>query len=297
MAIEWVEATYRVKESGRDGSAFFQPAMNIDAVSRSATKQAIFEGLEKNQFELRYQPIVDLQTGQIATAETLLRWHHPQQGEVMPSDFIQIAEDTVQIIAIGKWVIEQAAKQLHNWQSLVSTDFRLAINISARQLHDESLLETLSRLPDILVTKLDFEITETAFLDKHHNVMDYLDLIRKKGGKISLDDFGMGYSSLHLLLKFLVDTIKIERTFLAHDLSQERHAALVDAIFSLARSVGAHVVAEGVETTDQIDFLIARNCARAQGFIYSKPLTAGDFGSLYYANKAKRLALNPGHSS
>ena len=271
--------------------------MNIDAVSRSATKQAIFEGLEKNQFELRYQPIVDLQTGQIAAAETLLRWHHPQQGQVMPSDVIQIAEDTGQIIAIGKWVIEQAAKQLHHWQSLVSTDFRLAINVSARQLHDESLLETLSRLPDILVSKLDFEITETAFLDKHHNVMDCLELIRKKGGKISLDDFGMGYSSLHLLLKFPVDTIKIERTFLAHDLSQERHAALVDAIFSLARSVGAHVVAEGVETTDKIDFLIARNCARAQGFIYSKPLTAGDFGSLYDANKAKRLALNPGHSS
>ena len=274
-------AMYRAKRDGRNGFAFFQPSMNAEALARSSLKQAIFDGIEANEFDLAYQPIVDVASGRIVGAEALLRWHDPQRGTREPGEFIAIAEETGQIVPLGNRVIERAVRQLHNWRTAIGADFRLAINVSARQLRSEALREALARVPDDSIRRLDIEITESVLLDRRKGVSEYLAAVRARGARISLDDFGTGYSSLRFLLDFPVDTLKIDRGFIEADLEQERNAALVDSIFALARGIGVDVVAEGVETIDQLEFVRSRGCARAQGFHFAKPLPADDFEALY----------------
>ena len=206
-------AMYKAKNGGRDGFTFFQSEMNDDAVERSATKQAIYKGLEKGQFKMSYQPIVDVSTSKIVGAEGLIRWEHPERGLTLPHEFIPIAEDTGQIIPLGNWVLEQAIKQIYNWRDKLSPEFRLAINISAKQLHDKEFQKYLSKLPNSILKKLEFEITESAFIDKNPEILKCISMIRSKGGKISLDDFGTGYSSFQFLLDYKVDALKIERGF------------------------------------------------------------------------------------
>ncbi len=287
-------AMYRAKDNGRNGFAFFQTAMNAEAVSRSSIKQAIFEGLEQHQFDIHYQPVIDVASGQIVSAEALLRWHHPVNGLTLPGSFINIAEETGQILPLGTWVLEQTVKQLHNWRDQIDESFRVSVNISARQLHDPAFQETIEGLPEKLLGMMDFEITESTFLGRHRVVMESLALIRRKGGRISLDDFGTGYSSLQFLLSFPIDALKIDQSFIRTDLSDERNAALVDSIFALSRSIGAEVIAEGVETTEQLNFIRARGCQRAQGFIFSQALPADRFEALYQEarSKAARPAAN-----
>jgi len=282
-------AMRRTKATRRDQFTFFQPAMNAEAVSRAETKQAIFGGLEQRQFELYYQPIVAIDSGRVVAAEALLRWNHPQDGLVGPSRFVRLAEDTGQIIPLGNWVLERAVRQLHDWAGLLDEDFRLAINVSARQLHDAGLTALLDRLPHAVVAQLEFEITESTFLDKRRAVKICLELMRRKGGHISLDDFGTGYSSLRFLLDFPIDTLKIDRDFIKADLQDVRNAALVESIFAIARGIGAEVVAEGIETDAQLDFVRDHGCQRAQGYLFAEPLDAASFAALYQAHRDRAL--------
>ena len=278
-------AMYRAKTAGRDRFAFFQSSMNAEAVSRSAIKQEIFKGLDSGQFQLHYQPIIDLKSGAIVAAEALLRWQHPTNGMVQPADFISIAEETGQIVPLGNWVIEQAVKQLCNWQNNLSDDFRICINISAKQLGDRCLREVISDLPADVFSRLEFEVTESALVEKNGNVVENLALIRSRGARISLDDFGTGYSSLKFLLDFPVDTLKLDQGFLQTDFSQDKDVALLDAIFSLARGIGAEVVAEGVEKEEQLNFLKTKHCQFSQGFLFSEPLVPDAFIDLYISSR------------
>ena len=274
-------AMYRVKANGRDGMAFFQSRMNQEAVEHSHLKQALFQGLEQQQFELYYQPIFDLQSEKIVGAETLVRWHDPERGLLNADVFIPVAESTGQIIVLGQWILERAIKQLMNWLPALSDDFRLSINLSPRQLHEEELENFLNNLPEELFHHLEFEITETVFLEQHQTVISILNLIKAKHGRVSIDDFGMGYSSLRYLNQFPVDTIKIDREFIAQS-DDHRSLAIIEAILTIAQNIDAHVVAEGIETSEQLALLKSKPCQYAQGHYFSEALVATDFEALLH---------------
>ena len=275
-------AMYRVKNNGRDDIAFFQPQMNTEAVEQSQLKQALFLGLEKHEFELHFQPIYNIKENTISGAETLVRWNDPERGFLTADCFIPIAEQTGQIISIGQWILENAVKQLINWIPKLDKNFRLAINLSPRQLHDESLKRFLDSLSESLLEHLEFEITESIFLEQQHSVVELLNMIREKKGRVSIDDFGVGYSSLKYLKQLPVDTIKIDREFISTSTFDTHNLAIIDAILSIANSIGAFVVAEGVENHEQLDLLKSKPCNYAQGFYYSKPLPAQKFEELLH---------------
>ena len=277
-------AMYRAKTNGRNGVAFFQTGMKAEAVRRSELKQSIFAGIDEQQFELHYQPIVDLTSRKLAGAEALLRWRHPDNGLMLPDQFLAVAEETGQLLTIGQWAIERAVKQLTNWMPLLndSSDFRLAINLSPRQLQEPALHALLGNLPEPLFRHLAFEITESVLLENLQTVRDTLQLIRAKHGRVSIDDFGTGYSSLRYLQNFPVDTVKIDREFIANSHPGDKGMALIDTILTLAQRLDADVVAEGVETDQQLRLLAARPCRYGQGFFFHRPMPAAEFERLLH---------------
>jgi diguanylate cyclase (GGDEF)-like protein len=271
-------AMYRAKEKGRDSAVFFQANMNDQVVERARVKQKIFEAIENSEFILHFQPIVDLGNHRIVGAEALLRWQHPHEGLIMPGKFISISEETGQIVLIGKWVLEQAIQQLAQWRKLFGRDFYISVNLSPRQLYEDSLIEFIAGLPDEDLRQLVFEITESIFLDTHQIAVKTLELIQSKGGKISIDDFGTGYSSLTYLRSFPVNTVKIDQSFIRQGSTIiPPNDAFIEAILALAQGIGAKVVAEGIETGEQLEFLRLRACHSGQGFYFAKPMRREDF--------------------
>lgn len=283
-------AMYRAKEAGRDGFAFFQPVLNAEAVALSSIKRAIFAGLDMNEFELHYQPIMDVQTLSVVGAEALLRWQHPERGLIGPDEFIPVAEQTGQIVPLGNWVLQRAVRQLHNWEGVVDENFRVAVNLSAQQLHATDLPDVLCSLPETALKRLDFETTESVFLEKPDRALEALIKFRERGVHISLDNFGTGLSSLRFLLDFPFDAVKIDRNILQSMGSDARDTALVESICSIAHGVSIDVYAEGVETADHLDLLRNLGCRRVQGFRFSEPLTADSFEAFYRASSERALA-------
>ena len=283
-------AMYHAKAGGRDGFVFFHPEMNAEVVRRSRTRRAISAAIEREEFELHYQPVVELRGGRIVGAEALIRWRHPVRGLVGPDEFIPVAEETGQILALGAWVLGRAVHQIGLWRGLVDDDFRLAVNVSAGQLRDTSLTDALAALPDECLRRLELEITESIFLDRRGGALDALEEVRRRGARLSLDDFGTGYSSLRSLLDFPIDALKIDRSFVATDVDAHLNGALIDAIFSIARDFGASVVAEGIETDEQLAFVRARACQRGQGFRFARPMPADAFAALYERFRGRSLA-------
>jgi diguanylate cyclase (GGDEF)-like protein/PAS domain S-box-containing protein len=276
-------AMYRAKKLGRNNFQFYTPAMNEESLERVRIEGALRSALDRNEFVLHYQPQVDLATGQIVGMEALIRWRHPELGMVAPGRFIGIAEDTGLIVPIGAWVMRAACMQSKAWQDAGLGRLRVAVNLSARQFGADDLLpgiETVLRDTGLDPSCLELELTESLFMHDVTPAVDLLHRMKALGVKLSIDDFGTGYSSLSYLSRFPIDVLKIDRSFVADITHDANDAAIVDSIIALAHNLRLSVIAEGVESVEQLDYLRRQGCDQMQGYYFSRPLAPHDFEQL-----------------
>ncbi len=274
-------AMYRAKSKGKGRSEFFEPDMHLEAVERLDLKTDLQLALERGQFELNYQPIVSLNDGKTNSVEALLRWNHPTRGVVMPDRFISLAEQTGQIVPIGRWVLREACNQVMRWRKNhpETAPKGVAVNLSVRQLHDPRLLEDVAdALSDsgLEPDRLTIEITESMLIEETDRGSRALDQLKAMKVRVAIDDFGTGYSSLSYLRRFPVDTIKIDKSFVAEMETNPTSEALVRAVVDLANSLNVATVAEGIEHPDQKKRLTDLNCNFGQGFHFARPQSADD---------------------
>jgi diguanylate cyclase (GGDEF)-like protein/PAS domain S-box-containing protein len=266
-------AMYRAKELGRNLVQFYTPAMNARARERLALEGALRSALLHDQFELYYQPQVDLESGSVVGLEALIRWRHPRLGLVYPDRFINLAEETGLIVPIGAWVLRTACHQNRAWQHAGYGPLRIGVNLSARQFAEPGLVREIERVLDdtgLAPGSLEIEITESLVMDDVEGAIRIMCELKRMGVKLSMDDFGTGHSSLSYLRRFPVDVLKIDRSFLRDIPGSEDGAALVAAIIELARGLRMRTIAEGVETQAQLDYLRRRGCDEVQGHVYAQ---------------------------
>ena len=273
-------AMYRVKEHGRNSMRQFIPEMGLTAISRLNMESAMRRGLERGEFVLYYQPKIDLLTQQVIGAEALVRWWHPQIGLVLPIEFIPLAEETGLILPLGEWVLAQACRQQVIWKKQLGTDLNIAINMSSRQFRQDDLSERVAVIiqqSGADPRKLTLELTESMVMQDVTSTLASLRSLKNLGLSISLDDFGTGYSSLSYLRRFPIDELKIDKSFINDIHTNPDDAAIASAIIAMGLSLGLSVVAEGVETLEQISALKGMRCSQVQGYYFSKPLDAATF--------------------
>jgi diguanylate cyclase (GGDEF)-like protein/PAS domain S-box-containing protein len=266
-------AMYRAKDLGRNTVQFYTPAMNARVRERVALEAALRSALEHGEFELYYQPQVELESGWVVGLEALIRWRHPSLGMVRPDRFIRLAEETGLIVPIGSWVLRTACRQSRAWQRAGYGPLRMAVNLSARQFAEPGLLHEIQRVLDetgLPSTCLEIELTESLVMEDVEAAIRTMGELKRMGVKLSIDDFGTGYSSLSYLRRFPVDVLKIDRSFVRDITSCEDDAAMVAAIIELARGLRMRVIAEGVETEAQLDYLRRRGCDEVQGHVYAR---------------------------
>ena len=276
-------AMYQAKENGRQGFRFFTPAMNTRAVERQSIEASLRRALERDEFTLHYQPKICLSTGAIVGAEALIRWMHPIRGMVPPAQFIPIAEDCGLILPIGKWVLRQACEQARMWVDAGYPEIGIAVNVSAAELKEGDFLEDLFAILER--TRLDpglleLELTESVLMRRVDSTVAILRTVRERGVQVAVDDFGTGYSSLSYLRIFPLDVLKIDQSFVRQIASNGSDAAIVTAVIGMARNLKLRVIAEGVETREELDFLQAHHCDEAQGYYFSRPIPADKFMGL-----------------
>ena len=268
-------AMYHAKNLGRNTVCFFDPAMQVIISASAALSADLRAGLREQQFVLYYQPQVDAQR-RIVGVEALMRWQHPQRGVVGPSEFIPVAEETGLIVPMGHWVLEQACQQLAAWAEVPHTaGLSMAVNVSVRQFRDPDFVDAVMALikqTGIRPQKLKLELTESLLADRMDVTLAKMGILKALGVTLALDDFGMGYSSLSYLNRLPLNQLKIDKSFVADVSSDPRDAAISRAIIFLAQSMGLEVMAEGVETEAQMQFLAAHGCGFFQGFLFSPPL-------------------------
>jgi len=273
-------ALYRAKEAGRGTYAFFEESLNERAQQRRQLETDLRLAIERDEFELHYQPLFDLEQNRICSFEALIRWNHPTRGQISPADFIPIAEDTGLIVPIGAWVVREACAQAAHWPEHI----RIAVNVSPVQFHRGALNETILRaLADsrLAPARLEVEITESIFLEGSDATLKLLHSLRSLGVRVALDDFGTGYSSLSYLQSFPFDKLKIDRSFIQNLLTRDGASAIVRAITELAHALNIETTAEGVEETAQLMELRAHGCSSVQGFLFAEPMTASDVDKLF----------------
>ena len=276
-------AMYRAKEQGRGNWQFYAPTMNEETLVRLSLEGELRHALERRQFHLEYQPQVDLASGQVVGMEALLRWEHPQLGRIAPASFIGLAEEMGLIIPIGDWVLRTACQQARDWQLAGHGPLRVAVNLSARQFKQRNLLHAVAAaLSDtgLAATYLELELTESMVMDNVEQATAIMGNLKALGVKLSIDDFGTGYSSLAYLRHFPIDVLKIDKSFVNDINHSADDAAIVRAIISLAHSLRLKVIAEGVETAQQLEFLRQHGCDQMQGYLFSRPLQAPAFEAL-----------------
>ncbi|KAB7622790.1 EAL domain-containing protein [Alkalilimnicola sp. S0819] len=281
-------AMYQSKSAGRNAYHFFTACMDQQVEELVTLGSDLRSALSGDQFHLVYQPQVDSSSGRVIGAEALLRWEHPRRGPVSPGSFIPIAEDTGQILAVGEWVLRAAIRQLREWRRMGLADLPVAVNLSPRQFRQPDLAEQIGAMLDeagVPAALLGLEITESALVEEAESTLEAL---HEMGCRLSVDDFGTGYSNLRYLKRFHIDKLKIDQCFVRDVPGDKEDEAVVEAVISLARSLGMGVVAEGVETARQLEFLLARECTEVQGFYYSRPRSAADFTTLLRGSR--RLA-------
>jgi diguanylate cyclase (GGDEF)-like protein/PAS domain S-box-containing protein len=269
-------AMYRAKDVGRNTWQFFEPETNARAFERQMVVRALRDAILNEEFVLHYQPQVNVQTGKIDCLEALLRWNHPELGLVSPDDFLPAAEQGGLVLRIGEWVLRTATRQARAWIASGMGDFRMAINLSWRQFQQPDLIRRLGTIileEDIDPSRIELEISERS-LQYNDRTMTTLLGLKNLGVKLALDDFGAGRSSLTDLKQMPFDTVKIDPSFVHGAMERLDEAALVQAVISMARALGLRVVAEGVETNDQLTFLRERNCTEMQGFFFGQPIAA-----------------------
>jgi diguanylate cyclase (GGDEF)-like protein len=277
------QALYVAKRLGRNRTAYFTATLQEEARNRLRTINDLRGALEAGQFRVYFQAVVDLTTQRICGAEALLRWQHPKRGLVSPAEFIPIAESTGLIVGIGDWIFREAAKWAKRWVLRHGTQFQVSVNNSPVQFRDPSLLLAWPQYLDELAlsgSNMTIEITEGLLLDADAGATSVLRRLRGSGMRVSIDDFGTGYSSLSYLHKFQLDALKIDQSFVRNLLTEPGAKALSESIIVMGHKLGLKVVAEGVETAEQRDFLIAAGCDSAQGYLFSRPLPAEQFDAL-----------------
>ena len=272
---------------------FYSHKMNKWALERLMSEKDLRSALSEENFELYYQPRVDFVTGQIVAVEALIRWRRAGEGLVMPTSFIPLAERSGLISEMGSWILETACAQAKAWERTGGIRPRMAINLSPRQFMQHDLLDTITRILDrseLEPRYLELEITENSLVRDADRCIEILKEFRSVGGTVSIDDFGTGYSSLSYLKNFPVDILKIDKVFTKDITTEPEHAAITLAVISMAHSLNLQVVAEGVETEAQFNFLRAKGCDELQGYFFSKPLSAVDMTSLL--QEKRRLEIN-----
>ena len=285
-------AMYRAKKLGRNNFQFYTPAMNDEALERVRIESALRNALERNEFVLHYQPQVDLASGKIVGMEALIRWKHPELGMVAPSRFIGVAEETGLIVQIGAWVMRTACAQNKAWQDAGMGRLRVAVNLSARQFSAPNLVaEIRAALADsgLAADCLEIELTESLFMSDVTLAVELLHNMKALGVNLSIDDFGTGYSSLSYLSRFPIDVLKIDRSFVSDITRDANDAAIVASIIALAHNLKLAVIAEGVETEEQLDYLRRHGCDEMQGYLVSPPLPAPEFEQLLRAHSAESV--------
>ncbi len=276
-------AMYKAKELGRNNYQFFTAEMQATLLKQFSIETNLRHALERSEFRIDYQPKVNIQTGRIIGAEALIKWHHPQLGILSPSQFIPLAEETGAIGALGEWVLKTAAAQCKIWHESGLPEMTIAINLSAHQFRQERLTERFSNLLHeigLSPRHLEIEITETVLMQSTPENLRKLRELKALGIRISIDDFGTGFSSLSYLKQLPIDTLKIDQSFVRDIPSDPNDTAITRAIIVLAHSLQLNVIAEGVETAEQLAFLSQEGCDEMQGFYFSHPLPANDFESL-----------------
>lgn len=282
-------AMYSAKQRGRGNVQRYEPGMHAGTEDRVQLESDLHNAVALNQFQLYYQPKVDTRTGEVRSAEALIRWVHPTRGVVSPVEFIPLAEECGLIGPIGEWVIQEACRQARVWQDNGVPSLRVSVNLSASQFRESGLVESIRRALDdagLEARYLEVELTESAVMSDPEQSIDILEQLSKMGVLVSVDDFGTGYSSMSYLRRFPIDKLKIDRVFIDEIVSRPEDASIVRAIVSLAHSLRLKVVAEGVETPAQLEFLRAAGCDEYQGYHFSRPLPAIDFERLIRESRA-----------
>jgi predicted signal transduction protein with EAL and GGDEF domain len=272
-------ALYRAKEEGRGTYRFFEPEMDARMQRRRALEFDLRRALALRQFEVHYQPLVNLESDQVSGFEALVRWRHPERGMVQPNDFIPLAEETGLIGPIGNWVLNQACSDAMKWPDHI----RVSVNLSPVQFNKTLVLDVISALSKsgLAAKRLELEITETVLIQETETTITMLNQLRDLGVRIVMDDFGTGYSSLGYLRKFPFDKIKIDRSFI-NDMDEKANSiAIVRAVAGLGATLGIATTAEGVETIEQLRQLRLEGCTEAQGYLISKPRPVGELAELF----------------
>ena len=288
-------AASHAKRHGRNNVRFHSAAMNDLAALRLRTESELRQAIEREEFVLQYQPQVELKSGRIIGMEALIRWQHPQRGLVSPSDFIALAEETGLIVPIGAWVLRRACLQNRQWQRDGFAPMRIAVNVSARQFAQADLAKTIAAVlleVNLSPEHLELELTESLIMNDVGQAIVALRELKALGVRIAVDDFGTGYSSLAYLKRLPIDVLKIDRAFVADiGAGDGDDAAIVTTIITLAHALKLKVIAEGVETIEQLDFLRRNDCDELQGYYFSKPIDADAFAELLRAGK--QMAFTP----
>ncbi|AFY82569.1 bifunctional diguanylate cyclase/phosphodiesterase [Oscillatoria acuminata] len=277
-------AMYRAKQQGRNNYQLYTPAIGTKASERLLLETSLHKALDRDEFRMYYQPQIDLKTGRIISMEALIRWQHPELGLVAPGEFIPLAEETGLICPIGAWAIEAATRQNYQWQLAGLPPIRIAVNLSARQFHQQNLLQEIAQIltrTNLSPGYLELEITESIAMQDVSLTISLLHGFHEMGIAIALDDFGTGYSSLSSLKHFPLDQLKIDRSFIQEVATESNDAAIIEAIVTLGHGLNLVVMAEGVETLEQLEFLQSANCDAAQGYLFSKPVSVEMATELY----------------
>ncbi len=273
-------AMYHAKEDGKNNFHLYTESLNFETTRRLQTESSLRKALERGELRVFYQPRMDIQSGMIVGCEALLRWEHPTRGLIPPSEFIPVAEETGVIVQMTRWVLRQACRQNKQWQDKGYPKIDVAVNVSARDFRDSNMLETVTeaiRLTGLDPSYLDIEITESVLMKNVDTAVRVLLSIRDMGVRVSIDDFGTGYSSLSYLKRFPIDAVKIDRSFVKDITTNPDDSAIAGAVLGMSHAMNLRVVAEGVETREQLDHLASLGCDEMQGYLVSKPVPAEEF--------------------
>jgi len=276
-------AMYRAKDKGRDNFQFYTSDLNTKAHEKFLLQEELRNAVARSELVLLYQPQVDLRTGRVFAVEALIRWNHPTRGMLSPIKFIPIAEESGLIVQIGDWVLHEACRQNRSWQNAGMPPITVCVNVSARQFREKNLVSRVVsalRESGLRSEYLELELTESLIMQDVDRAVATMEELQLLGVQISIDDFGTGYSSLSALKTFPVARLKIDKSFIADVSSDENDKAVACAVISLGQKLNLRVIAEGVETDDQVAFLRANNCDEMQGYHFSKPVTPREIETL-----------------